>query len=202
MDWTKIKTKHFLFSDLTLLQRGALVTLLCLTAHLERHPTEREMCREVSQGMCKTLASRLQDQCTTLAIVFDKVLEDVSVVHRKRTQNKKRVAKYRVTADCNALHGSEDVTEQIREDKIREDKSKYGIYGKVLLTKKQYKNLLQKYGEKGLARLIDNLDRGIKDRGYKYKDHNRTIQNWAKKDNIGNEEVKGGALEWAKNSTK
>ncbi len=68
-------------------------------------------------------------------------------------------------------------------------KKKYGEYKHVLITPQQYKNLLQKWGQRKLDHMIKVLDEGIELKGYKYKNHNLAIQKWARneKNALGSE---------------
>lgn len=133
MDWTKIKTKHYLYSDFSLIERGALSTLLCLVAHLEKIPTEKEMLRHIPKGTLRGVRSKLEGSSKTLGEVFEKVLEDVTKVTQRRVQNSKRVKKHRVSKDCNALqdkacNGIEKIKEHKKE--IIEEKEK-GVLTKI-----------------------------------------------------------------------
>lgn len=65
--------------------------------------------------------------------------------------------------------------------KKKAKKKRFGEYRHVLLTIKQYKSLLKKWGQVKLDHMIKVLDEGIEMKGYKYKNHNLAIQNWAKR---------------------
>lgn len=154
MEWTKIKAKHFLFTDFSLLEQGALARLLSLTAYLERVPTSYEMARHVPQPTCKRLAAKLQTHCTTLAEVLEKVLEDVTGVQHKRAISRSTSKTYREKHDPekNLGDASHDTTEKIREDKIREDKGKRKLFVsptleriKKEITQKGYKVKAEKF---------------------------------------------------------
>ena len=95
MEWTKIKPMHYIVSDLTIIEHGALIRIIALTAHLERLPTPRETSRLVPQATCKALASKLQASCTPLASILDKVLEDVDGVKHKRNVSRETSNRYR-----------------------------------------------------------------------------------------------------------
>ncbi len=148
MDWIKIRTQHILFADLSLLEIGALVKIQGLTAQLERIPSQKEITKHVPETTLKRLADKLHTSCTTLAEVLHKVCEDVERVATKRVQGVRRVAAHRATKvvldECNALHsitgnasGNADVTKQIREHEIREEKE-------VVLNNLNIKNNLSK----------------------------------------------------------
>ena len=122
MDWTKAKTKHFLHTDFTLIERGALVTLFCLTAHLEEIPSEKIMRIHTSEHALKTIRSKLEAGSKTLRDVLEKVLEDVQAVNKGKKVSSQTSKTYRdkqksdVSRDINS-----DVTEKRREEERRED---------------------------------------------------------------------------------
>ena len=60
----------------------------------------------------------------------------------------------------------------------KEVKHRHGEYSHVLLTDKQFKDLTEKFGSVLLTSAIKILDEGIEEKGYKYKNHNLTIQKW------------------------
>ncbi len=148
MDWIKIRTQHILFADLSLTEIGALVKIQGLTAQLERIPSQKEITKHVPEMTFKRLTDKLHTSCTTLTEVLRKVCEDVTRVATKRVQGVRRVAAHRaskvVLDECNALHGvtdnapsNADVTRQIREEEIREEKE-------VVLNNLNIKNNLSK----------------------------------------------------------
>ena len=61
-------------------------------------------------------------------------------------------------------------------------KKKYGEFKNVLLTDKDYKKLIDKFGEEKSKKLIEKLSEGIKRKGYKYKDFYLTILDWGRRD--------------------
>ena len=144
MYWTKILTKHFLYSEYTLVERGALATLFCLTAHLERIPTEKEMLGQVTQTLLKTIRHKLGDQSATLREVLDRVVEDVPA-HGSSTE---RVRKHRAAKECNMLHE----THVTPIDKIREEK----------------RRILNTGGNKFVPPSIEEVKGLIMERGYRF----------------------------------
>jgi hypothetical protein len=115
MEWTKIKVQHFLFTDFELSHHGTLVRLLCLTAHLERMPTEKEMVKVTHYKSLTSLQQKLNEHSIDLQQVLNKVLEDAQSVQRKRDLNRSRQTSYRENHEKdNALHNA---TEDIRGDK-------------------------------------------------------------------------------------
>jgi hypothetical protein len=65
--------------------------------------------------------------------------------------------------------------------KTKTPKKIYGKYKHVRFTKKEYKNLLKKWGKSKLQYMIKLFDEGIEMKGYKYKNHNLAIQKWEKR---------------------
>jgi hypothetical protein len=66
--------------------------------------------------------------------------------------------------------------------KKKPTKKKLGEYKHVLLTRKEYNSLFDKWGQKKLDYMIKQLDEGIEMKGYSYKNHNLAIQKWALKE--------------------
>lgn len=132
MDWIKIKTQHVLFSGLTPSEKGMLVMVQALTAHLERVPTEKEIV--ALPGLSRKAIERLSESLRTinadLSEVLRKVIEDVSEVHQKREAEKIRKRNLRskqqnVPRDKEGTsHGHPIREEKNREDKSREDNKK------------------------------------------------------------------------------
>ena len=124
MDWIKIKVHHILFTGLTPSEKGMLIMIQALTAHLERIPTEKEIIAlpGLSNKAFKKLSESLCNIDVDLSEVLRKVIEDVSDVAHKRSLSKERQRKLRSK--------SKDVTRDvtvtshklpIRADKSRED---------------------------------------------------------------------------------
>ncbi len=131
MEWTKIKTKHFLYNDMTDAQLGCLVTLLCLTAFLERMPTRKEMLQHMHHASLKSLEKKLMETSRdghealmegsrTLHDVLHKVLEDVVWVENRRRVSRDSSKRYRERHSKSDTSRQRHVTNQIREEKIRE----------------------------------------------------------------------------------
>jgi hypothetical protein len=122
MDWIKIKHKH-VTTNMTDAELGKLVRFQLEVARLERPMTNEEICaffgRKEAQKSWENVTKKHQ---ICVDFVTKKVLEDCESVTKLRQKNKKKSHVYRsnqknVTGDASA-----SVTEQIREDKIREDK--------------------------------------------------------------------------------
>ena len=119
MEWTKIKTKHFLHNDWTLEQKGCLATLLCLVAHLERIPTEKEMIQATHYKSLRSFQEKLKEQSITVQEVFKKVLIDVQGLAKNRVKTNERVNKHRASKEDVTRYSNEDVTHT--EEKRREE---------------------------------------------------------------------------------
>lgn len=66
-----------------------------------------------------------------------------------------------------------------RLDKNREDiRHKYGEYGHVMLTDKQYQKLIDDYGEDATKKAIKKVDEYCQQYGKSYKDYNLTLRKW------------------------
>jgi len=64
----------------------------------------------------------------------------------------------------------------------KEGKRAHGEYKHVMLTDKEYKKLAIDYDVDRRALMIQSLDEGIQNKGYKFLDHNLTLRTWARKD--------------------
>lgn len=84
MEWTKIKPQHFLYTDYTLANIGCLTVLICLTAQLERMPTELEMVQHTHKKSLCSLNSALKQRGYCINNLLSKVLEDCDGVKHKR----------------------------------------------------------------------------------------------------------------------
>ena len=54
----------------------------------------------------------------------------------------------------------------------------------VLLTEEQHQKLIVRFGQRGAAQRIDNLDVAIGSKGYQYKSHYHTILSWEQKNGV------------------
>jgi hypothetical protein len=125
MDWIKIKTSHYAYTNLSLNEIGCLLLAQIMTATLERVPTDLEMRSRLPQATLRSLAGKLQDSCTSLAEVLQKVCNDVARVTEKRCKDVARLHNYRHNAK-NTIGETHinDPVDKIRVDKRREEKSK------------------------------------------------------------------------------
>ena len=109
MEWTKIKPQHFLYTDMSMGNIGCMTVLLCLTAHLERLPTDRERVKHTHIRALRSLDEAMMKQGRTVDEAMMKVLEDSDKVAHKRSLNKDRQKRYRDKKDVgNALHNATD----------------------------------------------------------------------------------------------
>jgi hypothetical protein len=139
MEWTKIKPQHWVASPLNMSSRGCLVTLVCLTAMLERIPKRSEMNRicgaKVVQTLIKCMSNDVQmhDKCNAngmqmLCNVLQKVIDDCNKIEHKRAVSRETSDRYRnkQAKTPKSSDMSSDTT-----DKSRVDKSRVESIGKV-----------------------------------------------------------------------
>lgn len=129
MEWTKIKTRHFLFTSWTDRMTAGFVRLLCLTAHLERIPNDREMRSIIGPKSLESVSKVLRKSGKSLSQVLEKVLEDVDKVSRKRRRDRD----YHKVYDKSRPRGLETNSAH-REDKIREDKRRNNTIGEEIIS--------------------------------------------------------------------
>tara|TARA_Y100001963_G_scaffold82895_1_gene114890 strand:- start:241 stop:1191 length:951 start_codon:yes stop_codon:yes gene_type:complete len=135
MDWIKVKVQHILFTGLTPSEKGMLIMIQALTAHLERIPTEKEIIAlpGLSNKAYKKLSESLYNIDVDLSEVLRKVIEDVSDVAHKRSLSKERQRKLRskskdVTRDVTVTsHKLPIRAEKIREDNIIKEKEEASL---------------------------------------------------------------------------
>ena len=131
MDWIKIKTHHMLFSELSMTDRGMLVSIQSLTAHLERFPTDKEiaMLPGIGRKALATLSDNVRNTGATLSDIIHKVLEDVSELNSNRisSRERKRISRSKkqdVTRDIDVTsQGQADTGHAIREENRIEEKN-------------------------------------------------------------------------------
>lgn len=156
MHWIKVYSKHYLGTNLSLLETGAMIKIQLLTAHLERIPTDKELYREVSEPTCRSLADKLEDQSTTLAEVLHKVCEDVAKVLHKKSEDTARKQKQRKEAKNDGMSGVTppliDKSREDKKDKRREDS-----------------------GNKFTPPSLEVVIKYIKEKGYKHVDSDRFV---------------------------
>lgn len=129
MDWIKIKTKHMLFSDLTMSERGMLISIQSLTAFLEKEPSDSEIMRLPGMGR-KALASlsdKLRNIDEPLSLIVRKVIEDVTKANcsKNADSERKKVSRSNtsnVRTDIVRTSEGNPALDKIREDKRREEK--------------------------------------------------------------------------------
>ena len=128
MEWTKIKPKHFLYTDYSIGNVGTMTLLICLTAYLERMPTRQEMIKATHMRALESLEKKVMNHSCTIDEVLMKVLEDADGIERKRAISRKTSETYREKQEAGDM--SHDTTDKIREDKRREDKKKENKKGR------------------------------------------------------------------------
>jgi len=122
MDWFKVKTKHILNTELSLLEIGCLIKIEALATHLERVPNEKEIKKEIPEKTLRSIADKLQRQRTDVAEVLQKVCEDVARATQSKRNDTARVQKHRKDkALSEAVTGNVTDADKIREDKNRID---------------------------------------------------------------------------------
>jgi hypothetical protein len=133
MDWTKIKTKHFLFNNTSYTQKGYLAAILCYIAHLERKPSFEEIQRNLSKSCCDFAVNLMQICGISYEDLTEKVLEDVGKLHKKRNRDRS----YHYTYDKSRQRGTA-ASSSPREEKIREDKRRTIVSKPTLEDVKKY----------------------------------------------------------------
>ena len=126
MDFCKIKPKHILFNDLTHAQIGRIIIIQCLTANLDRLPTNQEICKFMSQKQLESVEKHFQTVGKTLANVLQKVLEDVEDVLdiREYWKVKRREARQKLASCPRQSPSDVKPLDKTRLDKTRLDKTK------------------------------------------------------------------------------
>jgi hypothetical protein len=123
MDWIKVKHSH-VPSNMTDAELGKVVKFQLEIARLERQMTPQEKMaffgRKEAQKSWESVKEKHQI-CEDF--VTKKVLEDCESVKKLRQRNKGNQANSRLSRKVVTSDSVHFVTEQIREDKIREDKS-------------------------------------------------------------------------------
>jgi len=120
--------------------------------------------------------------------------QNIEGMDKIREQNRIRQANYRERKqlpDSNVISRDSNGTDKIRLDKEedknkskkeKQPKHKHGEYSHVLLTDEQFLKLESDWGIEELERMIQKLDEGIEEKGYKYKNHNLTLRKWKSND--------------------
>ena len=128
MDWIKIKTKHMLFSDLTMTERGMLISIQSLTAFLEKEPSESEIMKIKGMGRkaFAALSDKLRNIDEPLSLIVRKVIEDVSKASRSKDGDaeRKRVSRSNnanVLPDTHRTSAGNPALDKRREEKRREE---------------------------------------------------------------------------------
>lgn len=69
---------------------------------------------------------------------------------------------------------------KVKETKVKETKKRHLDF--VLLSDTEYNRLIEDYGKQIVDSKIEDLDNYIGSKGKRYKDHNKTLRTWLKKD--------------------
>jgi len=134
MDWIKVKVSHVLYeyTDFSIYEFNAWIKIMSLTAVMEKSPTAEVLKRHINPRTLESLSKKLETHMTSVETIVKKVLEDVEYTKHLKAKNKSRMAEFRhKQANFNEFVARDvtrdvacDVQVKIREDKIREDKSK------------------------------------------------------------------------------
>ncbi|KKL65601.1 hypothetical protein LCGC14_2153310, partial [marine sediment metagenome] len=71
---------------------------------------------------------------------------------------------------------------KFKSNKESNKRKTYGEFKNVLLTDKDYKKLVDKFGEVKTKKLIEKLSEGIERKNYKYKNFYLAILDWERRD--------------------
>lgn len=192
-------------SDLTMLERGQYITLLCLQ-HQKGHLSQKNITLSVGDVSPDVLAKFKVDADglyynERMDIEMEKRSKFVS--SRKENGKKKWEKEMHMQentdayADASTMHmdmhmGNENrnINDNINNTVIDSNnkivKHKYGEFNNVLLTDIEYEKLKEKYPFNYQKR-IDDLSIYISSKGDKYKSHYHTILAWDRRNNEGNE---------------
>ena len=140
MDWIKVKVKHaeYEFADASDSVFRAWIMVMMLVAGLEAIPSEEQIKARIGKKKFNNLMQYLDKHesfsvhsddksKTSLSHIIEKVMEDVASVIRKRHKESEYMAEYRRKTLHKPLQSvcvSNGVREEIRLDKIREEKNK------------------------------------------------------------------------------
>lgn len=123
MDWTKIKTKHFLYTKISNSEAGALAKCLLICAAAESIPDRKILIQHVGKRDLKKLELYLSSVGVVLELVLKKVVEDCEKVQKERLYSKHKMREIRIR-NKNVRHNvsithDNIVIQQRREEKIR-----------------------------------------------------------------------------------
>jgi hypothetical protein len=114
----------------------------------------------------------------------------------KKSKRKAKISNCLNLDKQNLSKNKQSRVEESRVDKNREDKEKiknrkdikhkHGEYKHVFLTEKEYRKLIDDFDVAEVNDMIKELDEGIEQYGYKYKNHNLTLRKWRKKNKSNN----------------
>jgi len=104
---------------------------------------------------------------------------------RRHRKNKKEQKALQSNSDETESNKKVTTEKEIEKEIDIEREEKLTFLDNVLLKESEYNRLIDKYGKTNTDSKIEDLDTYISNKGKNpYKDHNKTIRNWMKKDNI------------------
>ncbi len=194
-------TSDFLSSTqgLTLEERGALITLICLQ-HQTGHLSEKSIKIAVGEISEDVRSYFKQDEKGLLfneRIDIEKERRTKYAESRRKNRLNKSISEgqsksYDDTYDDTYVQHMETETEtetinvnenvdEIKDENKIEDRNKYGEFKNVILSDKEYEALKKKYPYTYETQ-IDNLSYYIKSKGDKYASHYATILSWERRE--------------------
>jgi hypothetical protein len=124
LEWIKVTARHaeYDFVGAPAEVFRAWITAMIFTAVLEKIPTEKQLEMRLGKENYHALVKHLKENNAPLEKVLKKVMEDVHFVNQKRKHNRNYMSEYRSNTLRKPLRETH-VNGNIREDKIREDKT-------------------------------------------------------------------------------
>lgn len=110
------------------------------------------------------------------------IKEEIS--HKRKKAAEARWSKEKSTSNADGMQvHSKSNARKGKESKGKESKERYRDY--VYLTPTEYNRLVSDYGESVIQSKIEDLDTHLTNtKPTKYKDHNKTLRNWIKRDGL------------------
>lgn len=183
MDWIKVKVRHaeYDFSGAPDNVFRTWIMVMIFVAATECKPLREHLCNRYGKNNVNDLENWLAKNNVKLDTIFDKVLEDVEAINKRKSHNRKYMQDYRCKDLRNDLRGVH-VKGKRREEKIREEcVSSIGTHTQFL-TPDELNELKQKLEFKHL-----DIDAELKKRQDKFP--NATVS-------------KAGLISWLKNCPK
>lgn len=135
MEWFKVDTNEYLFSSLSMSERGTLITIKALCAHLEKIPTYDQILSlpGIGKSSYESLVKKLRFANKSLTGCLQNVDDCIAKVKHDRESARKRMCKLRVKT--HNVTRNNDVTLQENYD-IEVDKSNKEEDKKIYIQKK------------------------------------------------------------------